>query len=325
MALATSLSGSRYRPSRCGAADAPQQQPPQPSTEAVAAGPQPPVRCAPPRSGVRMRSRWATYASKACTHLQGTVFNYLPVNIGDHWTNSASRGIARAVCDRFFPRRGVRRDGIPFWWWWSSAPRSRSSRSRATRISRPRIDQEPAQRRLAQGKTFDRSVLDEVKQYLTDQYSAAVNTRQSGTRRSPICRATRSTWWWTSRRQARQDRDDQPRGRHQFKEDVLQTLSSRRPIGSPGTSRTTGIRASRHRGSGKLRSYYNGRGYANFQIESTQVTIAPEKTTCNHRHVNEGDVFKVSDIKLAGTMVVPEEQLRRLLLIHPAISSRANS
>ncbi len=68
----------------------------------------------------------------------------------------------------------------------------------------------------------------------------------------------------------------------------------------------------------KLRSYYMDRGYANFQIESTQVTIAPEKDdmyiTVN---VNEGDVFKVSEIKLAGTMVVPEEQLRKLLLIHP--------
>jgi outer membrane protein insertion porin family len=59
------------------------------------------------------------------------------------------------------------------------------------------------------------------------------------------------------------------------------------------------------------------RGYANFQIESTQVTIAPEKDdmyiTVN---VTEGEVFKVSEIKIAGTMVVPEEQLRRLLLIH---------
>jgi outer membrane protein insertion porin family len=66
----------------------------------------------------------------------------------------------------------------------------------------------------------------------------------------------------------------------------------------------------------KLRSYYMDRGYANFQIESTQVTIAPEKDdmfiTVN---VNEGDVFKVSEIKLAGTMVVPEAQLRKLLLI----------
>jgi outer membrane protein insertion porin family len=67
----------------------------------------------------------------------------------------------------------------------------------------------------------------------------------------------------------------------------------------------------------KIRSYYMDRGYANFQIESTQVTIAPEKDdmyiTVN---VTEGEVFKVSEIKIAGTMVVPEEQLRRLLLIH---------
>jgi outer membrane protein insertion porin family len=68
----------------------------------------------------------------------------------------------------------------------------------------------------------------------------------------------------------------------------------------------------------KLRSYYMDRGYANFQIESTQVAIAPENDdmyiTVN---VNEGDVFKVSEIKLAGTMVVPESQLRALLLIKP--------
>src|SRR6202030_788055 len=59
-------------------------------------------------------------------------------------------------------------------------------------------------------------------------------------------------------------------------------------------------------------------GYANFQIDSTQVAIAPEKDdmyiTVN---VTEGEVFKVSDIKIAGTMVVPEEQLRRLILVRP--------
>ena len=68
----------------------------------------------------------------------------------------------------------------------------------------------------------------------------------------------------------------------------------------------------------KLRSYYMDRGYANFQIESTQVTIAPEKDNMYITvNVNEGDIFKVSDIKLAGTMVVPEAELRKLLLIKP--------
>ena len=68
----------------------------------------------------------------------------------------------------------------------------------------------------------------------------------------------------------------------------------------------------------KLRSFYMDRGYANFQVESTQVAIAPEKDdifiTVN---VNEGEVFKVSEVKLAGTFVVPEAELRRYLLVQP--------
>jgi outer membrane protein insertion porin family len=60
------------------------------------------------------------------------------------------------------------------------------------------------------------------------------------------------------------------------------------------------------------------RGYANFAIDSAQVAIAPEKDdifiTVN---VNEGEVFKISEVKLSGTFVVPEAELRRYLLIHP--------
>ncbi len=53
------------------------------------------------------------------------------------------------------------------------------------------------------------------------------------------------------------------------------------------------------------------RGYANFAVTSTQVAIAPEKDdifiTVN---VHEGDVFKVSDVKIAGNLVVPESELQ---------------
>ena len=55
----------------------------------------------------------------------------------------------------------------------------------------------------------------------------------------------------------------------------------------------------------RLRSFYMDRGYANFEIESTQVAITPEKkdifVTMN---VTEGDVFRISAVKLAGTFVV---------------------
>ena len=67
-----------------------------------------------------------------------------------------------------------------------------------------------------------------------------------------------------------------------------------------------------------LRSFYMDRGYANFEVESTQVAIAPEKDdifiTVN---VNEGEVYKVKEVKLAGTFVVSEALLRRYLLVRP--------
>ena len=68
----------------------------------------------------------------------------------------------------------------------------------------------------------------------------------------------------------------------------------------------------------KLQSWYQDRGYANFEVESTQVAIAPEKDdifiTVN---VREGEVYKVGEVKLAGTMKVPESELRRLLVVRP--------
>ena len=60
------------------------------------------------------------------------------------------------------------------------------------------------------------------------------------------------------------------------------------------------------------------RGYANFDIDSTQVAIAPEKddifVTVN---ITEGEVFKISEVKLAGTFVVPETELRNYVLVKP--------
>lgn len=63
-----------------------------------------------------------------------------------------------------------------------------------------------------------------------------------------------------------------------------------------------------------LRSYYLDRGYVNFKIESTQVTITPEKRdiyiTIN---ITEGDVFNINDIKLAGELEIAPEDLFPLI------------
>lgn len=66
-----------------------------------------------------------------------------------------------------------------------------------------------------------------------------------------------------------------------------------------------------------LTSYYMDRGYLQFTIDSTQVSVSPNKEevyiTAN---VTEGEKFTVSDVDLSGDLVLPEADLRRFLLVN---------
>jgi outer membrane protein insertion porin family len=63
-----------------------------------------------------------------------------------------------------------------------------------------------------------------------------------------------------------------------------------------------------------LRSYYTNRGYLEFNAESTQVSLSPDKTkvfiTVN---ITEGAKFTVSGVSLSGELLLPEAELRSLI------------
>ena len=63
------------------------------------------------------------------------------------------------------------------------------------------------------------------------------------------------------------------------------------------------------------------RGYADFGVDSTQVAIAPDKRdmyiTAN---INEGEVYKVTDVKLAGDTVAARSRPARLVCVKPGDS-----
>jgi outer membrane protein insertion porin family len=67
----------------------------------------------------------------------------------------------------------------------------------------------------------------------------------------------------------------------------------------------------------KIRSYYLDRGYIKFTIESTQVSITPDKQdiyiTIN---VSEGDRYKISSSKLTGEMVVNRQTMESQIMTH---------
>lgn len=64
----------------------------------------------------------------------------------------------------------------------------------------------------------------------------------------------------------------------------------------------------------KLASYYQDRGYVDFAVESTQVSITPDrKELFITANVREGEIYKLTDIKLTGDLVVNEDVLRRFV------------
>jgi outer membrane protein insertion porin family len=63
-----------------------------------------------------------------------------------------------------------------------------------------------------------------------------------------------------------------------------------------------------------LRSYYLNRGYLEFNVDSTQVTISPDKDNIYITlNITEGPRYTVSSVKLAGQMLVPEAELLKLV------------
>src|SRR5579862_2687671 len=103
---------------------------------------------------------------------EGTVYNYLPVNIGDHLTTQRVREAIRALyATGFFRDVQMRRDGNALVVVVLERPSIESFEITGNKdIKTEDLQKSLRNVGLATGKTFDRSVLEDVTQYLTDQY-----------------------------------------------------------------------------------------------------------------------------------------------------------
>jgi outer membrane protein insertion porin family len=254
---------------------------------------------------------------------EGTVYNYLPVNIGDQLdARRVSEALRALYATGFFRDVELRRDGGTLVVAVLERPSIESFEIKGNKdIKTEDLQKSLRNVGLATGKTFDQSTLDEVKQYLTDQYfsrgkyAVRVDTQVEEVPGNKV----KVTVDITEGKRAK-IRQINIAGNTAFPdEDLQEEFELKTPNWLSWYKQDD--RYARESLSGdleKLRSYYMDRGYANFAVTSTQVAIAPEKddifVTIN---VEEGEVFKVSEVKLAGNLVVPESQLRQLIFIKP--------
>lgn len=65
-----------------------------------------------------------------------------------------------------------------------------------------------------------------------------------------------------------------------------------------------------------ITSYYLDRGYLKFSVDSTQVSVTPDRASVYiTANVTEGEKYTVGSVELSGDLVLPERDLRRFLLV----------
>ncbi len=75
-----------------------------------------------------------------------------------------------------------------------------------------------------------------------------------------------------------------------------------------------------------LRAYYLNRGYLEFNVESTQVAISPDKQDITITiNVNEGQAYTVTSVKLEGEYLSKEDDFKSLVTIKPGEPYRAEA
>ena len=262
----------------------------------------------------------------------GTVYNYLPVNVGEKFSlDNVAPAIKALFKTGFFKDISLEREG-------STLIVNVVERPSIAKIifdgnkdlSKDDLTKALKKIGLAEGKVFDQQVLDKVEQELSRQYfSHGKYGLKITTEVSNLTRNRVGIHIKISEGRVAKIKQINIVGNNVFDDKTLLRhleLNTSNLL-SFYTKDDQYSKQKLQADLETLRSYYLDRGYINFNIESTQVAITPDKkdiyVTIN---VKEGDVFKLEKVKLAGNLVVAPPELIKLVKVGPGeIFSRKNA
>jgi outer membrane protein insertion porin family len=253
----------------------------------------------------------------------GTVFSYLPIKVGDRVDDEkASAAVKALYATGFF--RDVRlesENGVLV-----VIVQERPTISQIDIAGTKEFDKDTLKKALkdigiAESRIFDRSALERAEQEFKRQYinrgyyAVKVTTTVTPQERNRV-----AINFTVEEGQPSKIANINIVGASAFPE---KTLTNEMQLSTPGwlTWYTKNDQYSKQKLQADLetlRSYYTNRGYLEFAVDSTQVSITPDKQdiyiTIN---ITEGPRYTVSDVQLAGELLLPEAELMRLVQVRP--------
>ncbi|WP_347987838.1 outer membrane protein assembly factor BamA [Methylomonas sp. AM2-LC] len=262
----------------------------------------------------------------------GTVYNYLPVNIGDEFPEEKQAVAIRALFNTgFFKDISLEKEGNVLVVNVVERPSVAKIAIEGNKdIKKEDLTEALKKIGLTEGKVYNKQVLDKVEQELRRQYfSHGKYGLKIKTEVTELSRNRVAIRIDISEGKVAKIKQINIVGNNAFPNDKLKKDFEQSPTNFLSFY-SKDDQYSKQKLSAdleKLRSYYLDRGYINFSIESTQVDITADKKeiyiTIN---VKEGEVYTLDKVKLNGELIVAPEELTKLVKVGPGeIFSRKNA
>ncbi len=261
----------------------------------------------------------------------GTVFAALPFRIGDTYTDDKGAAALRALfATGLFKDVRIEIDKQVA----VVIIDERSIIATVSFVGLKEFDKEPLTKSLrdagiAEGLPFDRAVIDRAEQEIKRQYlSRSLYGAEVVTTVTPMERNRVSVTFTMTEGDAARISDVRIVGASVVSQSTLLELFELTPSGW-FTWYSKSDRYSRTKLNSdleKLRAWYFNRGYLEFAIESTQVTISPDKQTISIAiSIKEGQPYTVTSVRLEGDYLGKEEEFRAYVLLRPGQPYRGDA
>ncbi len=253
----------------------------------------------------------------------GTVFSYLPIRVGDRFDPERGTQAIRALyASGLFKDVRLEVDGDVLVVIVDERPAiSAIDLTGVTEFEKDTVLKSLRDVGLAEGRIFDRSLLDRAEQELRRQYlSRGLYGVDVKTTVTPIERNRVNVSIAAIEGEISRIRSIAFSGNTVFSDG---TLRGQMELSTPNwlswyTKRDQYSRQKLSADLESVRSYYLNRGYLDFKIDSVQVSISPDKRDIFVSiNVTEGDRYTVSGVKLTGELLGLDDEMLPLVDIKP--------